>query len=300
MALWRSSTDTELYDTGTALVSTRDIAGLGMGYGARFTVGGPIVDQFGWQVGGFWGGSFSSSGTVIDDNEDIDAVYDNNGGPGNLSFAPADSAYAATFSESSSVGGLEASGTYAVVDGVKLFFGPRWIRYQAALNTAFFEEQADFEGTTNRIHRVAISSTNDLLGVQAGVEAMFPVFDNVSFGGRAAAGVYMNYSTLSRTVRTDDPGNLAPFGVASVTSTSSATGFATSVELSPKVALAVTDNLEVSLGGTFLWLNGVDEPGPHYQGIGVDDGSGNMAADTPRFNNGVNFAGITVGLQGRF
>jgi hypothetical protein len=128
---------------------------------------------------------------------------------------------------------------------------------------------------------------------------MFPVFDTVSFGGRAAAGVYVNYSALSRTSTTDEPG-LSPFGADSVTSNSSATGFATSVELSPKVALSVTDDLEVSLGGTFLWLNGVDEPGSHYQGIGEDDTSGELAADTPRFNNGVYFGGLTVGVQGRF
>ena len=299
LALWRSSTDTELWeDEGTlSLTSTRDIEGLGMGFGAKFTAGGPITDAFGWQVSGFWAGSFSSSGTSISPTEELNAIYTGNVTPGNHFFDNSQDAYALTFTESSSVGGLEASATYEM-DGFRLLVGPRWIRYQSSLGTVVYDEEDDFLGADNGIDRVDITSTNNLIGVQAGIEGMYPLAGAISIGGRAAVGLYVNNATLERTF-TADNGN-TPFNTDTVSSTTSTSGFAQSVELSPKVVMAVTENLDISLGGTLLYLNGVDEPGTHLAGIGEDDGTGELAADTPSLTNGVHFAGLTLGVQGRF
>lgn len=68
--------------------------------------------------------------------------------------------------------------------------------------------------------------------------------------------------------------------------------------------MAVTDNLDISLGAMLLFLNGVDEPGSHYAGIGEDDGSGppptGLASDAPSLTNGVHFTSLTLGLHDRF
>jgi hypothetical protein len=300
LALWRSSTDTELFlnDATVLLTTTRDLAGLGMGYGMRFSAGGPIADQFGWQVAGFWAGNFSSTGASLDPSEDIQAIYAGTATPGNLGFPNSEDSYAMTFTESSSIGGLEASATFELGNDLRFFVGPRWLRYQASLVTAAFDDSTDFAGLDDDIDRVDISSTNDLFGVQLGVEGMVPLFDAVSIGGRAAVGLYANNATLDRTFSADD--GETPFILNPESNTSSVVGFAQSLELSPKVAFAVTDGLDISLGATLLYLNGVDEPGTHLTGIGAVGVGGAMAADTPTLTNGVHFAGLTLGLNGRF
>lgn len=303
LALWRSSTDTVLWEDfdSSELISTRDIAGLGMGFGARFAVGGPIADEFGWQIAGLWAGPFSSEGNSIGTSDDLlNPIYSDPPTTGNYTFLNADDAFAMAFTESSSVGGLEASATFDMGE-FRFLLGPRWIRYQASLGTVVYLDDDDFDGITDNIDRVDISSTNNLIGVQVGVEGMFPLFDDVSIGGRAAVGLYANHATLDRSYSADNGAAASPFTTASVSDSSSATGFAQSVELSPKVALAVTPNIDVSLGAMLLFLNGVDEPGTHLAGIGEDDGDDTaLAADTPSFGNGVHFAGITLGVHGRF
>ena len=227
----------------------------------------------------------------------MDAVYDDDVTPGNLHFSNSDTAYAMTMTENSSVGGLEASATYDM-GAVRFLVGPRWIRYQSSLGTVVYDDENSFIGLGDDIDRVHISSTNDLFGVQAGIEGMFPVTDMISIGGRATVGIYANHATLDRHYSADDTSS--PFNTQSVSGSSSETGFAQSFEISPRVELAVSDNSSISIGGIFLMLNGVDEPGTHYAQIGADDTTGNLAADSPVLNNGVHFAGLTLGVHGHF
>lgn len=127
---------------------------------------------------------------------------------------------------------------------------------------------------------------------------MVPLADAISIGGRASLGIYANRATLDRSYSADN--DQSPFATDAVSATSTATGFAASVETSPRVELAVTESIDVSLGATVLYLNGVDEPGTHFAGIGAPGGGGGLASDSPSLTNTVHFAGVTVGLHGTF
>jgi len=302
VAMGRSGTDTELYfdATSTSNVSTRDLAAsLGWGGGMKFSVGGNIDGAWGFDLSGLGVGSFTASALLEHSNDDINAIYSDTVTAGNLDFSNSEDAHAIRLSESSELASIEASATYDM-GGFKLFFGPRLLRYQASLGTIIYDELGDLQGTDNGIDTVNISSTNTLVGAQIGVSGMYALNDTFSVGGKAALGLYANYSTLNRSYNDGGSGN-SPFTAGgAVSSTSSATGFAQSIEISPRINVALTDNLDLTLGTTWLWLNGVDEPGTHYTGIGAAGGGGGLAADSPTFANGVNFGGVTAGLHGQF
>lgn len=302
VALWRSGGDTELWGDNSTfdLVSTRDLGELSAGTGLRVTGGGAISGQLGWQVGGFWAGTFSAaSTTVYPSSGRIRAWYDPLITPGNLAFSNSNDANAFSVEESSSIGGLEASATWDL-DGVRLSAGPRWIHYEAALGTVAYDNMDSYNGIASNIDRMDIASVNDLLGLQVGLEGMWPVFERVSVGGRASLGIYANNATLDRTYAADD--GSSPFTSSTVSDTSTATAWAASLELAPEVRLALTEAIDLSFGATLLYLTGVDEPGTHFAAMGGDDGIGGigLAEDGPSLTEGISFSGFRAGLHGHF
>jgi hypothetical protein len=301
IAMGRSGTNTVLgqdNSTGPFLnFSTRDLAAIGFGGGAKFIVGGKLQDGWGFEMGGLVAGGFSSSGQRISVGGQLFGAYSTAVTNANLVFNNAENAYAVTFTESSSLASFEASATYGT-DGFGVFFGPKLISYKSSLGTAYFDDLNDFAGTDDQVDRINISSSNTLIGAQLGVVGMYDINEMFSVGGRAAVGLYANNAVLDRTYRAGV--NQFPFTTASQSSSASSTAFAQSVEISPKVDIALTSSLDFTLGATWLYLNGVDEPGKHYVGMGVNNGANTLAADAPTFSNGVNFAGVSAGLHGKF
>jgi len=281
---------------GTDVTTDGISSALSAAPGARFGLSGDVMGSWGFDAGAFFSGSFGRTGSFEDPGEDLYSQYTPVQTPGNLFFDNSDQAEFVRSTENSFVGGGELNTTYDL-GGLKLLFGPRSIYYSSSLSTYVADDTGALHGGTGN-DWVDISSNNLLLGGQLGIEGMFQANETFSFGGRATVGLYANVASLDRSYRADDAGS--PFSIQSVTATSHATGLAESIELSPKVAIAIAPKLDLTFGATLLMLNGVDEPGQHYAGIGAPGGGGGLAGDPPAFHNGVNFAGLTVGVQGHF
>lgn len=299
MSLERVGGDALIYhddDDNRREYTIRDLLGADLTYGGRFTLGGTSDANWGVELGGIFADGFGGYHVDVDDGNDYDAAYENDV-DGELAFSSSDSFEGIELFEYASLTGLEASATYAFGDA-RVFVGPRWIRYQSQLITRVYDDTNDYEGNDDETDIVDISSLNDLLGVHFGVDGMYDLNDSIRIGGRASLGVYANGATLSRYIEVGD--GRTPFVSDVQEAVSSASGFAHSVELSPRIEFAASENLTLSLGGTLLWLNGVDNPGDHYSRMGADNGLGTLADDTPNLSGDVKFSGLTVGLHGQF
>jgi len=301
LALSRSDTSTPFLQNfdlpGSPIQSTSDLAKFGTAAGIRLGLSGSIDGPWGFEASSFFAG-FSRSGAVVSPGENLDSAYSVGVVPGNMFFGTSTSAYYASFIEQSLLGSGELNATYDL-GGAKLLFGPRAIYYSSNLSSYFSDDISSFNGGGGGGNeRVSIDSINRLFGAQIGIEGMYQASDTFSFGGRATAGLYGNLASLNRSYSDDNAGN-SPIG-ASASSAVSATGLAESFELSPKVALALAPKLDLEVGGTILLLNGIDEASNHFAGIGTPGGAGTLGSDAPGFHNGVNFAGVSVGLRGHF
>lgn len=263
----------------------------GVGAGARLGIEFGLDNGWGFGISGLYAGS-SQSGEIGSGAEDLSAAYTRNFDPDNLRFDNSEDAFNMLVDQDWSLAGVDASASYALSDDFKVTFGPSWLRYANSLHTTVYDE----ENTTSYIDDVNIESTNDLFGAKVGLEGMVAVTDAISLGGRVAVGAYYASQTLDRSYEATG-GSGSPFLTDYVEDSATADGFATSVEVSPKVALAVTDNVSLSLGGTFLWINGIDEAADHFGHLASDDSG--LAADTPN-STGVSFGGVTLGLTGKF
>lgn len=252
-------------------------------------------------LGGGWGvalsglyASGSGSGELISGGQQLGATYSDDYSPGNLEFENSEVAFSMNADQQWTLAGVNVAATFDLGQHVKLSVGPAWLHYANSLHSNVLDE----ENTSNYIDDVTITSTNDLYGGVVGLEATLPVTDTISIGGRIAGGVYLAHKALDRTYESQG-GFDSPFDSDLEQASSSVDEVATSVEFSPKVALAVSPNLSLSLGGTFLWLNGVDEASSHFQSIGTDDSSGDLADEDPA-STAVQFGGLTLGLTGTF
>jgi len=294
LALWRWSDDDVVLgynQTIDDLYTLDDTVDDSVGAGARLGIEFGIGDGWGFGLSGFYAGS-SQSGEIGSGTENLSTAYTANYDSDNLEFANSEDAFNMLVDRDWSLAGVDASASYALSDDFKVTFGPSWLRYANSLHTTVYDE----ENTPYYIDDVNIESTNDLFGAKVGLEGMFAVTDAISFGGRVAVGAYYASQTLDRSYESLG-GYDSPFGTNYVDDSATADGFATSVEVSPKVALAVTDNVSLSLGGTFLWINGIDEATEHFGHLASD--SSGLAADTPN-STGVSFGGVTLGLAGKF
>jgi hypothetical protein len=297
LAIGRTGTDAVLYhddDNNQAEYSIDDLVDDSTGYGLRVGLGGSIDDEWGFALSALYVGGFGSSGLNVDAGNDLDAVFDDDF-LGDFDFSYADNFQGIEIDEGGYLAGLEANLAYDW-GGAQLFFGPRWLRYNSSLDVSFYDDVNDYEGTDNEIDQVSISSTNDLFGGQIGIAGMVDIADGIKLGGRAAVGLYYNSASLDRDFSSD----ASPFLTDSVEDTSTSGGFAQSIELSPAVEFAASENLSITLGANLIWFNGVDEPGDHLAGIGADDGSGDLAGDEPGFDRSVLFTGLSAGLKGTF
>jgi len=299
LILGRSGTTTQLGHNFNTDVDLFTASGFNWSGGTKVSASGDVSGAWGFDVEAFYAGVFDKSGFFVEPLEDIYTTYTGGLTPGNLSFDNSEDAFGLYYREASSVAGFEANATYDLGQGAKLTFGPRDILYGSTLHTWVSDDSGAFDGSNTGNDRVYISSLNNLIGPQIGVSGMYQLNDTFSIGGKAALGLYANVATLNRHYNADD-GFSSPFNTQDVSSSSTAVGLAESVEISPKVSVAIAKNVDLNFGGTMLFVNGVDEPGKHYADIGKDDGSGNLAADGPRFNNSVFFGGATIGLTGHF
>lgn len=275
---WELSTDDLAEDYALGAAGSLSFA-LGSGWGARLS--------------GLYA-SGSGSGELISGGEQLGATYSDDYTPGNLEFDNSESAYSMNADQQWSLAGVNASATFDLGEHAKVTVGPAWLRYANSLHTNVIDQ----DGDPDYVDDVSISSTNDLFGGVVGLEATLPVGESFSIGGRLAGGVYWAHKVLDRTYESVG-GFDSPFNDDLEQDSSTVDELATSIEFSPKAALALSPNLSLSLGGTFIWINGIDEAASHFQSIGADDGSGNLAEEDP-VSTSVQFGGITLGLSGTF
>ena len=196
-------------------------------------------------------------------SDNLNASYDDVT-PGNLNFSASDSSTLISFDQWSSLTRAEAIATDAIDDHFKLFGGPKFIGHTSSLTSKNFDEEDDFLGTVDGVDTVSITSHNKPDGYADRYGGLFPRHAEhrlwIALGGWAAVGLHGNAASLDR--HYDDNGSgVSPFSAGNVNSTSSAFGLAESVEPSPKISVAVTPNVDLSPGSTFIFLNGMDEPG---------------------------------------
>jgi hypothetical protein len=238
--------------------------------------------------------SGSGAGEMISGGEQLGATYSDSYNPDNLVFQNSEGAFSMNADQQWSLAGVNASATIDLGAGAKVTVGPAWLRYANALHSTVVET----EGDADNVDAVDISSTNDLFGGVVGLEAMLPVGDALTVGGRIAGGVYAAHKVLDRSY--EAVGLIdSPYVSDLMTDNSSSDGIATSIEIAPRAALAISPNISLTLGGSFIWINGIDESADHFQSLGTDNGPGAIAEESPG-STSVTFGGVSLGLTGTF
>lgn len=292
--------DNRLFPTTTDVYSDSVSTPFSMAPGGRFGMRADVFGPWGVETDALFSGSFSRSGAYFDaGNDDLALAYTSQVDPSFYSFEDSEDAQVLTFTEQSFLGSGEVNATYDL-GGFKLLFGPRSIYYQSTFSSRVADDLGAWGGGTGNDY-IDITSGNLLVGGQIGIEGMYQANETFSFGGRVTAGLYANFASLKRDYFADDGDS--PYGLGTINpahQTATAIGMAESLELSPKVAVAISPKLDLTFGATAILLNGVDEARNHWATMGVQDGNGTIANEAPAFHDGVNFGGVTFGIRGHF
>lgn len=272
-----------------------------MAPGGRFGMGADVYGPWGVEGNAMFTGTFSRNGSYFDQSTDnLQLAYTGDVTSGYYDYDNSEDAQVLLFNEQSMLGSGEINATYDL-GNFKLLFGPRSIYYQSQFSSRVADDIPSYNMTSTGNDYIDITSANLLVGGQIGLEGMYRANDIFSFGGRVTAGLYANFAKLDRNYRADDAFS-SPYsgGLNPAHQTGTAIGLAESLELSPKVAVAITPTLDLTFGATAIMLNGVDEARNHWATMGVQDGNGAIASEAPAFHDGVNFGGVTFGIKGHF
>lgn len=168
-----------------------------------------------------------------------------------------------------------------------LLIGPRAIYFGEELGVTVMEERDDVPGFVPQgtaRDQVSVKTDNWMLGLQAGLQGMFALSDDLRVGGAVKAGIYDNivsrrrtFFSLNQSVRRQD-------------SSDSDHELAYAVEVNPRVELRVADGVYLSAAGSFLWLDNVSEATSHFATL-----TDLQDRDT-RANGDVFFYGGSLGL----
>lgn len=226
------------------------------------------------EIGGFWAGRFSSSGTVFDVNQSgTNATYDDDAhlNPGaTVVTTNSDDLFALRIRIRSSLAGGELNlvprdlpyGTWRWGNGeLNAFAGARYVFFGEKLESTAFDEQNDFNGTDNDIDRARIVANNHLIGGHLGITGHWRVHPQVELTGRAAFGLFANLVRRDRRFSSDD--NVAN----AINDSLSGTRFAQMAEVKLGMKVMLNSGLYLTAGGNLFWLNGVTEAGRHFSTV---------------------------------
>jgi hypothetical protein len=147
---------------------------------------------------------------------------------------------------------LDDEVTFGGVSGFQTFAGARFINYGDSYASSLSSNSTAGGGAASA---QAVAVKNNLVGAQMGVTGKKFLGSNLLLTGRLAAGLFANFATQG--------GSAASYGGSgssySFADTTRSTGFAQMIEFSPALHYKIQENMFVSLGGTMMLLNGVNE-----------------------------------------
>lgn len=145
-------------------------------------------------------------------------------------------------------------------------------------------------GSTTAIDAVTVQTRNYLFGPQIGFEGMFDIGGGIKIGGSVKAGLYANAGERERSFISRNQTQTR-----AQQNTLTDTTFAQAFEVNPRLEIPLAKGIIFNVGGTFLWLNNVGTPFPHYATV-TDLQDHNIRARENVFFYGVR-AGLTVNLD---
>lgn len=181
--------------------------------------------------------------------------------------------------------GAEFNWVNSLTKNVNWLLGVRYLNFRDKLSTVVFDELNDFNGTDTDIDRVGITATNNLAGLQIGLEGEWNLTQDLTFAASLKGGVAANFASRDRSFRSDD--NIDNNRNDAIDDT----GFAQFVEFNPKLAYKLNDNATLVVGGNVLWLNEIGTASAHYATAGLSTDR------NIRDNEDVLLYGATVGLK---
>lgn len=247
------------------------------------------------ELGGFFTSPSTRSALLINANERLFAAYDTTYNPANPFFSNSNVAYSGAYTYSTQVMGVEANYKmpfYAWGPNVSAFGGIRWIRLKDGFNSWVSDDLASFRGLNTNNDYASINLTNDMLGVQIGLQGMMPVGGGFAIGGRGSFGIYANM--IERQFAFLAQNGTTGLAVNPFANTTTATQFAQAVELMPRIEYALARNWIAFVSGQYLLLHGVGDVTSGYGNFGLVPGG------TLTTNNTAQFYGVSGGLKASF
>jgi len=238
------------------------------------------------QIGGFYAGGFNAGGVLNAGSDSLFINYGSDVDPGSDENDPDphQDAYILDISQDSSVGGAEINFvTMPAGEGVPSFFaGAGFLHFGEDFDAAIQDDSSP----SGYDESFTIGTTNNLVGGQIGFTGFADMGNGVRIGGRVAGGLYANFVSRER-----DFSGSPTAGNPSFSDSVDDVVFAQSVELSPRVAVDLNDNVELTAGGMLLWLNGVSEASSQFMTV-TDQDHADVGA-----NGSVLFYGASIGLK---
>jgi hypothetical protein len=179
--------------------------------------------------------------------------------------------------------GAEFNWVKKLAGKLNLIVGARYINFSENLNTTTDDDNDDFTGDRDFVQ---LSTNNDLVGLQVGLEGDWNLSSNVMIGGSLKGGIAANFVSRDRSF-TDTDGASIPFA-----DSINDTGFAQFAEFNPRLTVALSDSASLVVGGNVLWLNEVAEAAPHFPTAGNSNDLTNLRDDED-----VLLYGATIGLK---
>jgi len=248
---------------------------------------------WGWEIQttGLVAFPFEGEGTVFDANQDgTNATYDDDAhlNPGaDVTTTNSDDLFALRAQHRTYLFGTDTVTPYSL-GAVNFLWGTRFISLREKLTTTAFDEPNDFNGLDDDIDRVRIQSENFLYGAQIGFGGDYMVSPGVRLSGHVKGGLLANFIEVTQNFSSDDnAGN-------SLSKKDDDTGFAQFVEVNPKLSVSIAPNVDLTVGGYLLWINGISETTDYYRT--VTDADDRAIRD----DGDALFYGGTVGLTFRF
>jgi hypothetical protein len=181
--------------------------------------------------------------------------------------------------------GAEFNWVKKLTNSINGIVGVRYINFREKLATTVFDELNDFNGTDTDIHRVSLSTQNNLAGLQIGLEGEWNLTQDMIFAASLKGGVAANFVSRDRSFRSDDN------ALDNRNDQIDDTGFAQFVEFNPKLAYKLNDSATLVVGGNVTWLNEVSTASSHYATAGLSTDR------NIRDDDDVLLYGATVGLK---
>lgn len=163
--------------------------------------------------------------------------------------------------------------------------GVRYMEYKDRFRATAFDEDDDLAGTDNDIDRTNVSVRNRMFGPQIGLQGSMPLFSGLSIGGNVKLGLLHNNVSVDTSFSSDNnPTN----GLSRELSGST---WAKVAEFNPQLSFSVNNNIDLTVGGMPLYMDGIGEAASQFSGVADRD---NSAVNK---NGDAFFYGVSVGAK---